>query len=88
MTTDVKVSRGYWSIKEVVDRLKPLAQWYEQHKPNVRQITTDGSDYDLIARWQKAAEQLGFTVTKEGVMFGIYTLKRDNAPARYPREAA
>lgn len=86
--TDDKVSRGYWSIKEVVDYLKPLAAWFEQNRPSVRNITLRGRDYDLVARWPKAAEQHGFSV-RDGVMqYGSITLTRDKGRARYDRKDA
>ena len=75
--------RGYWSIADVVDYMKPLAEWMKKFKPENKQLTLKGPDYDLIRRWPKAAGLHGIQVTETGAMFDGFELKRDNKPRRY-----
>jgi hypothetical protein len=75
--------RGYWSISEVVDYMKPLAEWMQKFKPESKKLTLKRQDYDLIRRWPKAAGLFGITVTETGASFMGFELGFDKKPPRY-----
>lgn len=77
--------RGYYSIKEVVDHLQPLAEWMSQFKPDTKEITLKRGDYDLIKRWPKAAGLLDIRVTDEEICYRGFRLKHDLKPPRYEK---
>lgn len=78
--------RGYWAIKEAVDRMAPLAMWFKTNRPSARAMTLDGRDFDLIKRWPKAAEIHKVAFHEDGRMFYEgFELRRDHKPERYPR---
>lgn len=83
------VFRGYKAISEVAARVRPLAEWMQQHRPGATSITLRGADYDLVVRWPKAAAMLGFQVPEQGPpKFGGFTISRDRTPDRYERRAS
>lgn len=47
--------RGIQGIRQIKARMGPLTAWYKKFKPNVHELILDRADYDLIARWPKAA---------------------------------
>lgn len=81
----VSYFRGYWSIKEVVDYMAPLAAWMKKFKPETKQLTLKRPDYDLIRRWPKAASLHGITVTETGAVFDGFELRHDKKPPRYQK---
>lgn len=83
-----KAFRGYWAIKEVIDRMKPLADWTKRFKPNQRHPTLPRKDYDLIRRWPKAADIHEVTVVGSEVWYHGLELTYDGGPRRYEKLAA
>ena len=81
----VSYFRGYWSIKDVVEYMKPLAEWMQKFKPETHVLTLKRQDYDLIRRWPKAASLHGITVTETGARFMDFELHFDKKPPRYPK---
>lgn len=98
MNENVPQSRGYTSIQEVVAKMRPLAEWYAKNKPKITTLTLARKDYDLVARWPKAAELCDFytangelryrwtdPVTKNSKTF---TLTFDKTERRYEKDVA
>ncbi len=83
--TEPSYFRGYHAIKEVVDYMRPLAEWMEMHKPGVKEITLKRGDYDLLKRWPRAAGMHNVTVTADGVTYKGFALKHDRKPPRYDK---
>jgi len=84
---DAPSFRGYWSIKEVLDRMQPLAEWTRKFKPNQRHLTLPRKDYDLIRRWPKAAHIHQIEVVGSEVWFHEFELTYDGGPRRYEKPA-
>ena len=75
--------RGYWAIREVIDRMDPLVDWTKQFKPQQRHVTLPRKDFDLIRRWPKAASVLNIDVHESDVMYKGLELTYDGGPRRY-----
>lgn len=79
------VSKGYWSISELVQRMAPLAEWTKRFKPEQGYLRLSRKDYDLIRRWPKAAHSLEIEVTKSGAWYRGLELTYDAGPKRYQK---
>jgi hypothetical protein len=77
--------RGIQAIREAKARLKPLAAWYKAFKPEVTDLVCSRKDYDLIARWPKAAHVEDFTVSDSGIYFDGFRLTFDTGQGRYDK---
>jgi hypothetical protein len=75
--------RGSKAIQDVIERMKPLAEWYERFKPEVRELVVERTDYDLIARWPRAAHALDIEVTHNGSFWKRFQLAYDSGEGRY-----
>lgn len=78
--------RGIQGIREIKARLLPLAQWYAKFKPEVTELVCERTDYDLIARWPKAANVEEFDVTDNGVFFKGMRLTFATGQGRYEKK--
>jgi hypothetical protein len=88
MTAAQSSFRGIKGIRDIKAELEPLAKWYAQFKPDVNDLTCSRVDYDLIARWPKAADLEGFSVTHNGIFFQGMRLTYDTGQGRYEKPAA
>lgn len=96
MTQEIPQLRGYHSILEVVERMKPVYDWYMRFKPEVTRLTLVRKDYDLIARWPKAAELCDFIKVGNEIRYRYFkrdektykdfTLAFDKKAPRYERD--
>lgn len=78
--------RGLRGIQEIRDgKLRRLAEWLKANRPSCRQITLRRKDYDLIARYPKAAGLAGFTVANGSVIYDGFELHWDKTPQRYEK---
>jgi hypothetical protein len=68
--------RGIKGIRDIKARMVGLAKWYRQFKPGVTDIILERKDYDLIARWPKAADV-------DGIFFDGFRLTFDTGQGRY-----
>jgi hypothetical protein len=75
--------RGIKGIRDIKARMVGLAKWYRQFKPGVTEIILERKDYDLIARWPKAADVEGFVVSHNGIFFDGFRLTFDTGQGRY-----
>lgn len=80
--------RGIKGIRDIKAEMEPLAAWYAKFKPDVTILTCSRVDYDLIARWPKAAHVEGFDVTENGIFFKGLRLTYDTGEGRYEKPAA
>lgn len=80
--------RGMRAIEEVLERLKPLAEWTKQFKPEQRHIVLQKKDFDVIERWPKAARVVGFHVGEHGVYYQNLRLYPDHGRGRYVKPQA
>jgi hypothetical protein len=80
--------RGIKGIRDIKAELQPLAEWYLKFKPEVDTLTCSRIDYDLIARWPRAANVEGFDVTDNGIFFKGLRLSYDTGEGRYVKPAA
>jgi hypothetical protein len=85
--SEISHFRGYQAIKEIVDYMNPLAEWMAKFKPDTHDLTLKGPDYDVIARWPKAAAIHNIRVSDAGdILFKGFKLKRDKKPFRYSQK--
>jgi hypothetical protein len=63
------VYRGSRGIAEIIERMTPLVEWTKQNKPGQMCMILQRRDYDLIARWPKAAHVNGITVMQNGELW-------------------
>lgn len=80
--------RGIQGIREIKSRISRLAQWNKKFRPDIRTLTLARKDFDLIARWPKAAQVEGFDVTHNGVFFDGFQLNYSSGEGRYETRAA
>lgn len=64
MTVDSNF-RGYWAIREVMERVQRLGSWMEQYKPDCTTITLKRKDHDLLLRWPKASALFDISIFNE-----------------------
>jgi hypothetical protein len=85
--TDGSAFRGIQGIREAKARLAKLAAWYKRFKPEVTELVCSRKDYDLIARWPKAANVEQFLVSASGIYFEGFRLTYDTGQGRYDKRA-
>jgi hypothetical protein len=61
-------------IVDIAGRLRPLADFYRVHKPEVQSIFLFTEDFKLLQRWPKLAKRHGFTFHGEHIFYGSYKL--------------
>jgi hypothetical protein len=83
--TNTSSFRGIQGIREIKARMTQLVAWYAKHKPEVRELVIERTDYDLIARWPKAANVEGFDVTDNGIFFSGMRLTYTTGQGRYEK---
>lgn len=81
------VSRGYWGIREITERMQPLADWTKQFKPEQRCLRLAKKDFDMIKRWPKAGHSLGVSYTLTEIWWCGLELVYDTGPGRYEKPA-
>jgi hypothetical protein len=77
--------RGIQSIREAKARMIRLIAWYSKHKPEITELCVSRADYDLIARWPRAADVEGFVVNHNGIFYEGMRLKYDAVIGRYDK---
>lgn len=77
--------RGIQGIRDIKARMATLVAWYEKHKPEVRELVVERTDYDLIERWPKAASVEEFDVTDNGIFFKGMRLTYTTGQGRYEK---
>lgn len=75
--------RGIQGIREAKTRMLPLISWYRKYKPEVQEICISRTDYDLIARWPKAANSEDFVFSDSGIWYEGLRLTYDTGEGRY-----
>src|SRR6185312_6136350 len=81
--------RGLFGIEASRDdKLKRLSEWLKANRPSCKQITLKRKDYDLIARYPKAAGLAGFTVSDGAISYDGFDLRCDRSPQRYQQPNA
>lgn len=83
MTAAPNAFRGIKGIRDIKAEIEPLEKWYRAFRPEVQVLTISRIDYDLIARWPKAAHVEGFDVTDNGIFFRGMRLSYDSGEGRY-----
>ena len=64
--------------------MTPMVEWVLKYKPEPRHLTLHRKDYDLIARWPKAAKLAGFSISEEGIVtYKDIVIGYDKRPGRY-----
>lgn len=79
------VSRGYWGIREITERMQPLVDWTKQFKPEQRCLRLARKDYDLIKRWPKAGHSLGIDYVNTEMWWQGLELVYDSSLGRYAK---
>lgn len=79
------VSRGYWGIREITERMQPLVDWIKKFQPTQRCLTLNRKDYDLIKRWPKAGHSLGIDYTSTEIWWQGLELVYDSGLSRYAK---
>lgn len=80
--------RGIQGIREIKARMAELVSFYRKFKPEVTELVCSRDDYDLIARWPKAANVEGFSVTDNGIFYEGLRLTFDTGQGRYDKRPA
>jgi hypothetical protein len=83
--SETSIFRGYHAIKEVVEYMAPLAEWMARHKPEIKELTLKGPDFDLLKRWPKAAGMFDVSQFNGELSYKGFHLKRDKKPFRYSK---
>ncbi len=79
-----RASQGYRLIEDIMKRVKPLAEWTRQFKPEQQHLTLIRNDYDILKRWPKAAHAHGVDVVNDReIWFRGLELTYDGGPRRY-----
>lgn len=77
--------RGIAGIREIKARMQPLVKWYREFRPDVHELICERKDYDLIARWPKAAGAEGFVLSHNGIFYEGMRLTYDTGQGRYEK---
>jgi hypothetical protein len=77
--------RGIKGIQDIKKKMSVLVEFYERFKPEVKELACSRVDYDLIARWPRAASVEGFAVTDNGIFFHGLRLTFDTGQGRYQK---
>jgi hypothetical protein len=75
--------RGTSAIREVLTRAKPPAEWTRKFKPHQERLILRRTDFDVVKRWPKAAEIVGFQFRSDGLYYAGLHLYPDTGPGRY-----
>lgn len=62
-------------IERLIEKMKPLATWYAQNKPDVRIIRITPDELKLLRDNPQPALQCGIFVKDAGVKWGAFELK-------------
>lgn len=83
-----RVSQGYRLIEDIMKRVRPLAEWTRQFKPEQLHLTLTRNDYDILKRWPVAAHAHGVDAAGQEIWFRGLELTYDGGPRRYVRPLA
>lgn len=86
--TATSAFRGIQGIREIKTRMSALVDYYRKFKPDVNELVCSRKDYDLIARWPKAANVEGFLISDNGVFYEGLRLTYDTGQGRYEKPHA
>lgn len=79
-----RVFQGYRLIEGILGRVKPLAEWSRQFKPEQLHLTVSRNDHDILLRWPNAAKAHGFDVISgREVWYRGLEITYDGGPRRY-----
>jgi hypothetical protein len=85
VSAQVSSFRGIQGIRDIKARLEPLADYYIAFKPSVTELICSRADYDLVARWPKAAAIEGFDTSDAGIFFQGLRLTFATGEGRYEK---
>ena len=80
--------RGIQGIREIKARMASLVDYYRSFRPDVNELVCSRKDYDLIARWPKAANVEGFLISDSGIFYEGLRLTYDTGQGRYDKAQA
>jgi len=80
--------RGIQGIREIKARMNSLVEYYRKFRPDVNELVCSRKDYDLIARWPKAANVEGFLISDSGIFYEGLRLTYDTGQGRYDKTQA
>lgn len=75
--------RGFHAIGEVASKARRLAEHCAKFTDCVRVLRLYRRDYDLVARWPKAAALHGFEFTGPAISFQGFKVECDTSRPRY-----
>jgi hypothetical protein len=78
--------RGYRAISDVVERMRPLADWLELNAPTCHVMTLARRDLDLLQRWPEAAAVHQIHTNHDRVTYWRgFELRADKTASRYEK---
>jgi hypothetical protein len=80
--------RGIQGIREIKTRMNALVDYYRKFRPDVNELVCSRKDYDLVARWPKAANAEGFLISDSGIFYEGLRLTYDTGQGRYDKTQA
>lgn len=80
--------RGIQGIREIRARMTTLVAYYQRFRPDVNELVCSRKDYDLIARWPRAANAEGFLISDSGIFYEGLRLTYDTGQGRYDKAQA
>ena len=83
--SDKKVARGYWAVREVAERLAPVAKALLETRGGGN-VHLALKDFDLVDKRRAAAESLGFSFDGQGIAYGGVLLLRHVGRGRYKQQ--
>lgn len=86
--TAISSFRGIQGIREIKARMNTLVEFYRKFRPDVNELVCSRKDYDLVARWPKAANVEGFLISDSGIYYEGLRLTYDTGQGRYDKAQA
>jgi hypothetical protein len=68
---------GLHVFADIAHRIKPLAMFYVEHKPQVTEVRVFAGDYAILHKWPELARHYGFEFIQGRIMFKGLVLKPD-----------
>lgn len=88
MSRETSSIRGYHAIRAVVADMQTLAEGLLNRRPPATSMTLRARDYDLLARWPKAAALHGIYPSHDVLHWHGFALRREHGRPIPPKQGA
>jgi hypothetical protein len=66
---------GLHVFAEIANRIRPLAMFYVEHKPQVKEIRVFPGDFKMIDAWPELSRRYGFDFIQGEIVFNGLVLR-------------